>query len=208
MKTTKKINQVLQTEKIDHQTGEVVESQTDVSFTVDREPDYIKLYLKDVLYLKDIPQSLSSFLMALVKRVTYASEDWGNCVVLNSSIREAVRKECNYKSMQSVYNNTRKLIKGEILEEVAKDIYRLNPYLFGRGDWREIEKIRAEVSYNKIEGRSFKMNFDHKEAEEHEKLEFAKKLQNEAMAREEQFHNEQNEQLENQQSMFETVDKQ
>lgn len=205
MKNTKKVNQILQSEKVDYKTGEVTEIQTDVSFTVDREPDYIKLYLKDVLYLKDIPQSLSSFLMALVKRVTYASEDWGNCVVLNSSIREAVRKECNYKSMQSVYNNTRKLIKGEILEEVAKDIYRLNPYLFGRGDWREIEKIRAEVSYSKIEGRSFKMNFDHREAEEHEKLEFAKKLQSEAMEREEQFKNQQ--QLENQTSIFQTIKK-
>lgn len=198
MSSKKRINQRLQTEKIDCQTGEVVEKQTDISFTIDREPDYIKLYLRDVLYLKDMPQNLSNFLMALVKRVTYASEEWGNCVVLNAAIREAVRKECGYKNMQSVYNNTGKLISGEILEEVAKDIYRLNPYLFGRGDWRDIEKIRTEVSYSKIDGRTFKMNFDLKEAQEAEKIDFAKKLQAEAMEHEKELQ----EQLENQATIF------
>lgn len=202
MKETKKINQILQTEKVDHETGEIIETQTDVTFTVDREPDYVKLYLKDVLYLKDMSQNLSNFLMSLVKRVTYASEEWGNCVVLNASIREVVREECGYKNMQSVYNNTRKLIAGEILEEVAKDIYRLNPFLFGRGDWRSIEKIRTEVSYSKIDGRTFKMNFDRKQAEQKEKLEFAKKLQAEAMDREEKLHHEE---LENQESLFDKV---
>lgn len=179
---TKRINQIHESTVVDGQTGEIIQKETNISYSVSREPDYIKLYLRDVLYLKDMPQSLSRFLHSLLKRVTYASEQWGNCVVLNPAIRQAIQEECEYKSLQSVYNNTKKLVEGEILELLAKDVYRLNPYLFGRGEWKDIKKIRAEVNYSKIDGRSFEMNFEHSKTESDKRKEFANELKARAEA--------------------------
>lgn len=160
----KKINQLFEKSIVDGETGEILSQEINTAYTIPKEPDYIKLYIRDILYLQDMPENLTPFLMALVKRMTYASSDWGNCVVLNAAIRKVIQKECGYKARQTVYNNTRKLIQGGILKEIANDVYQLNPYIFGRGEWKDIEKIRAEVSYSKIEGRTFKANFEYEEA--------------------------------------------
>lgn len=160
----KKINQFIEKSIVDGETGEILSQEINAAYTVPKEPDYIKLYIRDILYLQDMPENLTPFLLSLVKRMTYASSDWGNCVVLNAAIRKVIQKECGYKARQTVYNNTRKLIQGGILKEIVKDVYQLNPYIFGRGEWKDIEKIRAEVSYSKIEGRTFKANFEYEEA--------------------------------------------
>lgn len=160
----KKINQLFEKSIVDGETGEILSQEINAAYTIPKEPDYIKLYIRDILYLQDMPENLTPFLMSLVKRMTYASSDWGNCVVLNAAIRKVIQKECGYKARQTVYNNTRKLIQGGILKEIVKDVYQLNPYIFGRGEWKDIEKIRAEVSYSKIEGRTFKANFEYEEA--------------------------------------------
>lgn len=160
----KKINQLFEKSIVDGETGEILSQEINTAYTIPKEPDYIKLYIRDILYLQDMPENLTPFLMSLVKRMTYASSDWGNCVVLNAAIRKVIQKECGYKARQTVYNNTRKLIQGGILKEIVKDVYQLNPYIFGRGEWKDIEKIRAEVSYSKIEGRTFKANFEYEEA--------------------------------------------
>lgn len=160
----KKINQLFEKSIVDGETGEILSQKINTAYTIPKEPDYIKLYIRDILYLQDMPENLTPFLMSLVKRMTYASSDWGNCVVLNAAIRKVIQKECGYKARQTVYNNTRKLIQGGILKEIVKDVYQLNPYIFGRGEWKDIEKIRAEVSYSKIEGRTFKANFEYEEA--------------------------------------------
>lgn len=169
----KKINQVIEKSIVDGETGELISKEINTGYTLPKEPDYIKLYIRDILYLQDMPENLTPFLMALVKRMTYASSDWGNCVVLNAALRKVIQKECGYKARQTVYNNTRKLIQGGILKEIVKDVYQLNPYIFGRGEWKDIEKIRAEVSYSKVEGRTFKANFEYEEAK---KIKLAKDL--------------------------------
>lgn len=196
---TKKINQVIEKSIIDGGTGELISQETNATYTLPKEPDYIKLYIRDILYLQDMPENLTPFLMSLVKRMTYASSDWGNCVVLNAAIRKVIQEECGYKARQTVYNNTRKLIQGGILKEIVKDVYQLNPYIFGRGEWKDIEKIRAEVSYSKIEGRTFKANFEYEEAK---KLKLAEELKSKTQ---EQTQKDIQPELKNQQSMFKAV---
>lgn len=167
----KKINQLVEKSVVDGETGEILSKEINTAYTIPKEPDYIKLYIRDILYLQDMPENLTPFLMSLVKRMTYASSDWGNCVVLNAALRKVIQKECGYKARQTVYNNTRKLIQGGILKEIVKDVYQLNPYIFGRGEWKDIEKIRAEVSYSKVEGRTFKANFEYEEAKKNKLVE-------------------------------------
>lgn len=139
---------------VDKETGEIISTTEASSYHVEREPDYIKLYLQDVLYLSDMPASLNATAMALLKRITYANSEYGNCVVLAPIIRESIREELGLKTTQSVSNNINKLVRGNILTRIDTNVYRFNPYLFGRGEWADIQSLRLNVEYN-LQGRTF-----------------------------------------------------
>lgn len=152
----------IKTTEYDGATGEVTaqtETETRV-FRFGQEPDYVKLYLEDVLYLSDMPTQYSATLMALLKRTTYAGEENGMCVVLAPLIRDQICKEVGFEKRQSLSNVLQKLVKGEILYHVGRGVYRLNPYLFGRGTWADIAKIRMEVNYIPGKGRTFQTTIE------------------------------------------------
>lgn len=41
-------------------------------------------------------------------------------------------------------------------------MYRFNPYLFGKGDWQDISRLRLDINYDEIRGRTFKTNVEYK----------------------------------------------
>ena len=53
------------------------------------------------------------------------------------------------------------LVKGKVLFRVDKGVYRFNPYLFGKGDWQDIAKLRLEVNYD-LKGKSFRTICEYK----------------------------------------------
>ena len=61
---------VFQTETktiIDHQTGEILTTEHNQKTIVEREPDYVKLYIQDIARLKDLPSSASSLITLIIK---------------------------------------------------------------------------------------------------------------------------------------------
>lgn len=40
-------------------------------------------------------------------------------------------------------------------------MYRFNPYIFGKGDWQDISRLRLEINYDEIMGRTFKANIEY-----------------------------------------------
>ena len=40
---------------------------------------------------------------------------------------------------------------GKILYRVGTGAYNFNPYLFGKGDWQDVSRLRLEVNYNEYE---------------------------------------------------------
>ena len=46
------------------------------------------------------------------------------------------------------------------LELWGKGIYQFNPYLFGRGNWSDIAKLRLSVKYDEDKGRTFESQFE------------------------------------------------
>lgn len=127
---------------------------------VGREPDYVKLYLQDVTYLSDMPKSYSNILYELCKYATYANDDEGLIVIVNSYIKDTIAKTLGVTS-QHIANALSKLCGGDVLEPIARGTYRLNPYLFGKGDWASIRKIRLTVNYT-LEGRTFQSALEYK----------------------------------------------
>ena len=134
--------------KIDPNTGQVtgIEQMNERIVKVEQEPDFIKLYLQDICKLNDIPKTYSKLLNELLK---YSSYD--NMILIPTYIKEKISKDLNM-NIGTVSNSLSQLTKNEILKREGKGAYRLNPFLFGKGKWTNIKKIRTEWQYGK-EGR-------------------------------------------------------
>lgn len=123
------------------------------------EPNYIKVYLNTILYLKDLPKGLNSILYAFLKRMSY-----GNQLVINAALKRQIAKELEL-SLSSINNAISKFVKGELLIREDTGLYKVNPHLFGKGDWKDIAKIRLEVTFD-TEGKTIMSEIERKEENE------------------------------------------
>jgi hypothetical protein len=155
-----KIKQSSESTVIDAQ-GNVQSHSENKVLSWGEEPRYVKLYLEDIMYLQDLPKQFVGVTNALLKRVSYASEENGMCVVLVPSTKREICKELGYKRMTSLNNALQKLLMGEIIYRVERGVYRFNPYLFGKGDWQDVAKLRLEINYDKIKGKTYSTNVEY-----------------------------------------------
>lgn len=146
--------------------GELIEQSSSTVFNVGAEPDYIKLYLEDILYLNDLQANQSSLLYQLLSYMTY-----GNEIILNSTIKKRIAEKLG-TSMQVIDNNLSKYVKANILERVGRGTYLANPYLFGKGSWKDISakrnaNIHLDIKYSSKneKGREIKVSFEENKAE-------------------------------------------
>ena len=148
---------------VDGQTGELLQEQTTTqtaSKTIrTAEPPYIKLYIEDMLYMSDMPKTFTNLTYSLVKRANYANDEEGLCVALTGFVKEKICKECGWEETRSLNNALSKLVKGNILKRLGTGTYQLNPYLFGKGEWKDIENIRVTWNYDVMKGRTFSTAF-------------------------------------------------
>ena len=82
--------------------------------------------------------------------------DYGMHIFLNKDIKEGIATSLGMDSARSVGNAVTKLVKGEVLIHICKGIYRPNPYIVGRGAWKEICHLREECGYPLPKGETFK----------------------------------------------------
>lgn len=151
-------------EKVDVDTGEIVELEHSVGTRTiySQEPPFIKLYIADLLYMYDMPKTLTNVLYTLLDYTTFAGKQNGMCIILNSYIKKQILEKCGWDNMRSLNNALTKLAKGNILKRLGDNTYQLNPYFFGRGEWRDIDNIRATWDYNAIKGRTFQAAITYK----------------------------------------------
>lgn len=165
-----KIRQSIETSVIDERTGELVSKRANKVLSWGDEPNYIKLYLQDIMYLSNMPKQYATLTACLLKRISYAGDEDGMCIVLVPRIKQAICKEMDWKRISSLDNAIQKLLAGKILYRVDRSIYRFNPYLFGKGDWQDIARLRLEVNYDDIAGKTFKTNVEYKEDNDNENV--------------------------------------
>lgn len=153
---------------VDTETGEVLGAETTTVYSHGEEPPYVKMYIQDILYMADMERRYEALTRAMLKRIDYADRENGLCIELTMRKKKLILKEIGWKNVQSIDNGVQKLLKGKIIYRVERGVYRFNPYLFGRGDWKSIEKIRMQIDYNDIKGRSFQTNFKYKKTKDDE----------------------------------------
>lgn len=156
-----RINQSFETQ-IQNEHGKIVSKRTNTTMSWGDEPNYIKLYLQDIMYLSDMPKQYASLTACLLKRVSYAGDEDGMCIVLVPRIKQAICNEMGWKRISSFDNALQKLLAGKILYRIDRSMFRFNPYLFGKGDWQDISRLRLEINYDDIKGKTFKTNIEYK----------------------------------------------
>lgn len=133
---------------MDYVTGEVKEEIRRGSYRYETEPGYIKLYLEDLLKLTSGMKSYTKVLLYLMKHCSFASDEQAQCVQLSTGVKKMMMQELGYKSLQVIDNCLLGLKRAGIIMGVAEGLYMLNPKYFGRGDWRDISKLRMTIDYD------------------------------------------------------------
>lgn len=149
------IKQSVETEVWDEQ-GNMVSKRANKTLSWGSEPPFVKLYLQDVLYLSDVPKSHESIIFELIKRATYAGDKYGMTVTLSAGMKQIIAEELKIANVRSINNALSDLVKGKILFRIATGVYQFNSYFFGKGDWQDIARLRLEINYDEIKGRTFK----------------------------------------------------
>lgn len=143
--------------------GSVEEELVTAVRKVPSEPSFAKMYFDDLSALKGITKRQRDVLEELVVRMGYDNE-----VSLSSGLKKEIclslgilksdsggeLKEENV-SLNGFNYIVSQLVKAELIFRKGSGLYIINPYLFGRGKWTDVEKIRMEVKYTKS-GRSVK----------------------------------------------------
>ena len=146
------IKQSVETKIIDANTGTILESVEKNVINWGQEPPFVKIYLKDILYLKDLPKSYNPLLLALLKRAGWAKD--GMEISLTAGTKRLIAKELNLQNIRTINNALSNFVKADVLFRVETGVYRFNPYLFGKGDWQDINKLRLQIEYT-LEGKTF-----------------------------------------------------
>lgn len=157
--------ETITTEIFDNETGKIkaTEETKSSKIRVPREPDFIKLYIKDLCKLKDIPKNSNSILLELLNYTNYENE-----IYLNIGIKRRIVDKLD-TTIQTLNNAISKLTKEEIIKRVDTGIFKLNPYLFGKGDWTNINKIRLNWEYNE-DGVKTRIHIDNLQEKEDREL--------------------------------------
>lgn len=132
----------LETRETIDQDGEIKTIENTKTIKIKQEEDYIKLYIKHINYLNDLPLGLESLIYQILKYVTF-----GNQIIINSSIKRKIAENLD-KKFNTVNQYITKLVNLEILIREDRGVYYLNPLLYGKGKWEDILKLREKLEIN------------------------------------------------------------
>jgi len=131
-------------EKIDYDTGEIKEENTTRIIKIPKEDNYIKVYIKTIGLLHNLPNSADKILFELLKYVNYDNE-----IIINKSVKENIAKRLEL-SLSRINMYISNLHKKKFLIRKNRGVYILNPFVFGKGNWRDIYNLRKELELDII----------------------------------------------------------
>ena len=146
--------------EVDLQTGEAARIVTDKTIRVEREPEYVKVYINTMLAFRGCDPALTPYLLAFCHFMTYANanDPLERCIIqTNGFVRSAVAEAVGV-SERAVTKATKKLVEASIFIPIYKEtkdgtrhqirgIYFVNPWVVSRGDWASIRSLRAEFQF-------------------------------------------------------------
>lgn len=125
----------------DLETGEVVEERQRKTSYLPKEPDFVKLYIRDLGRLKNLSPATSKVMHALLKSMGY-----NNVIAAYSPIKKMICRDLGI-SVSTLNNSINDLYKKGLLIRVDRGIYLADPELFGKGAWEDIRELRLVITY-------------------------------------------------------------
>jgi len=140
-KGAKKVAHVREVTTIETIEGEVLKQSATEIAMFEKEPPYVKLYLEDIGRLNGLNASEQKVVNELVLNMGY-----NNVVPSYRPVKEMIAAK-----LQMQYNTLDKAIKElhrkGILIRKARGFYVMDPNIFGRGNWKDVKKIRMTIEY-------------------------------------------------------------
>lgn len=122
---------------------------------VGREPDYIKIYTDCMLVFNNMDIALSPFIVAFGRHMTYANDGNSNfrCTVRTDElVRRDVAEYCGV-SDRRVQQAIKALVDSEVFIPIQingrkkRGIYFVNPWVVGKGEWKDIKTLRGQFEF-------------------------------------------------------------
>jgi hypothetical protein len=136
---------------VDKLTGEIVsEKVTSTKYTP--EPEYVKLYLRDVVKLFDLSGTTKTVFIALLRKMNYDNE-----ILLAGKMKEEMAESMKMKKNTFEHSMGELVVKGVLLKK-GNNWYLVNPNLIGKGSWEHVQRIILTLTYDKS-GRMIQTNF-------------------------------------------------
>lgn len=110
-----------------------------------KEPEHVKIYPPAIAPINSLIASHRRVLYAILSEASSAEN--GMRVAITSGAKRLMCQKHGIGSPQTIANALSKMVKARILIRIETGIYMLNPFLFGKGRWRDIEKLRHSVDY-------------------------------------------------------------
>ena len=151
--TKRKVTKTNVVETVDVKTGEIqLNTVQSESFLIDKEPDYVKLYLADITRLKDIPAGMNKVLFELMKSINY-----NGIIMAYKPVKDLM---CMNMGISINYLNKciDEFYKKGILIRYARGVYIADPDLFAKGSWKDIQNLRLVIEYNVDGTKTLKSN--------------------------------------------------
>lgn len=136
---------------VDEKTGEVKWMDTVYISGPQREPPYVKIYLDSLGLLREVPLYCWPVLLWLLQKAPYATQD--PYFEIGSPTRAYIAEETGVK-ISSVNHAVADLVKHGAILRARRGLYQLNPQFFGRGEWKEIAKLRETAGRNAADGKN------------------------------------------------------
>lgn len=109
------------------------------------EPDHVKIYAPAITPINSLTPSQRRVLYAILSEASSAKN--GMRVAITAGSKRLMCQKHGIGSPQTIANALSKMAKAGILIRIETGIYMLNPYLFGKGEWRDIASLRHSVDY-------------------------------------------------------------
>lgn len=143
-KNTKRITRIKDTlESITDESGTTsIQQHEEYGYDTEVQPDYVKIYFDTVFAFKGIKTAgLSPILLACLKRMTYANDENPMIITIISYTKKQIAEETG-KSVQTVDRALKQFVEHKLFFKVARSVYQANAQIFGKGDWKDVKKLR------------------------------------------------------------------
>jgi len=130
-------------ERINHETGEVVETQNEIVRKENKE-EYVRFFLRSIEGIVGAKLTGSEHnVLYMLQRYTINNS---NLLLYNAAVRAQIAETLGLKD-ETVKKAVEKMVKAGIIQRPQRGMYYLNPIHFGRGDWKSIKRLRKEVVF-------------------------------------------------------------